>query len=161
MHTAHINIGSNIGDRHSNLRRAVASIIHSPWTHSATLSDIIESPPWGYQSPNPYLNQGIQIRTPLKPIQLHQHLQRLQHTISTAPHRTHAGIYADRIIDIDLIAIDNITLSTPSLTLPHPRMHQRRFVLQPMAQLWPEWKHPELNLTAAQMLEAIDRYVTE
>ncbi|MDE6378068.1 MAG: 2-amino-4-hydroxy-6-hydroxymethyldihydropteridine diphosphokinase, partial [Duncaniella sp.] len=70
----------------------------------------------------------------------------------TAPHRDRDGGYIDRRIDIDIIAIDSIVLSTPRLTLPHPRMHLREFVLVPLAQLAPGWVHPVTGLNASAML---------
>lgn len=152
MPTVYVNIGSNIGNRRSMLERAVACI-RERW-NGVTLSSVIESEPWGYQSANLFLNIGVAFESlpGETPMQVHQALQAIQHSISAASHRTASGGYADRAVDIDLIAIDDTVVNTSGLILPHPRMHLRRFVLEPMAQLAPRWEHPILHLTAAQML---------
>lgn len=152
MPTVYVNIGSNIGNRRSMLERAVACIMER-WGE-VRLSTIVESEPWGYESDNMFLNIGVAFEAPADetPLQIHRALQAMQSSIASGPHRTASGGYADRSIDIDLIAIDNLMIDTPELTLPHPRMHLRRFVLEPMAQLAPGWVHPILRLTAEQML---------
>ena len=151
MPIAHINIGSNIGDRRAALARAVAAV-ESTFGASARLSDIIESAPWGYHSDNAFLNLGLEIETgALPPLEVLRRLHEAQRSVSTTPHRRPDGSYADRVIDIDLIAIGDCVVDTPELTLPHPRMHLRRFVLVPMMQLSPAWRHPLTGLTAAEM----------
>ncbi len=160
MPTAYINIGSNQGDRRDNISRAVALIADTidPYLH---LSDLVESEPWGYDSTASFLNLGIALTTDLHPLILLDRLLDIEHSISSASHRTTDGTYADRIIDIDLIAYDDtqtddaITPAGNRLTLPHPRMHLRPFVLIPMQQLDPAWQHPGLHLTASQLLHSL------
>ncbi|MCH5245371.1 MAG: 2-amino-4-hydroxy-6-hydroxymethyldihydropteridine diphosphokinase [Muribaculaceae bacterium] len=152
---AHVNIGSNIGDRAQNIDRAVALIASSPAVapgKKLKRSDIYISQPWGYASCREYYNLAISFPTPLTPLHLHRLLQALQHSIDPAPHRDEQGNYIDRKIDIDLIAVDNIIVNTPELQLPHPRMHLRHFVLAPMAQLAPSWLHPILHKTVTHLL---------
>lgn len=72
--------------------------------------------------------------------------------MGSGSHRSVTGTYADRIIDIDIIAVDETVISTPKLTVPHPHMAQRRFVLEPMAEIAPHWTHPILHKTASQLL---------
>ncbi|MCC8071558.1 MAG: 2-amino-4-hydroxy-6-hydroxymethyldihydropteridine diphosphokinase [Bacteroidales bacterium] len=147
MATAYINIGSNIGDRQAFLGRAVAAIqerLHA----EAEVSDVVESEPWGYESQAPYLNVGLKITTTLAPERLLETLLTIEKEIDPAPHRDSQGRYIDRAIDIDLIAVDELVVSTSTLTLPHPRMHLRLFVLAPLAQLAPDWRHPLLGVTA-------------
>lgn len=148
---AHINIGSNIGDRAALLERAVADIQHALQA-PVRCSEVIETEPWGFSSPHPFLNIGIMVDTDLSPLQLFDKLMEIQQAIDGSSHRTSLGDYADRAIDIDLIAVDQVVLSTPRLTLPHPRMHLRRFVLEPMLALDPHWCHPILHLTPSQLL---------
>lgn len=153
--TAHINLGSNIGDRRALIETAVARI-EAVLGCTCLRSDIIESEPWGYNSPNAFLNMGISIKTAeLGPLELHRLLQQIQREISEAPHRTTSGGYADRPIDIDLICMEQAVVDTPELTLPHPRMHLREFVLRPLAQLQPAWHHPLLGKTAAELLASL------
>lgn len=155
MPTAYINIGSNIGDRHGNIAAAVAAI--EAWiTSPLRLSDPVESEPWGYDSPNSYINIGVAFETDLSSETLLHLLLEIEKSISSASHRTLSGGYADRIIDIDLIAVDEMVCCTPALTLPHPRMHLRRFVLIPMQQLNPAWRHPIIRLTPTQLLRQLN-----
>lgn len=153
--TAHINLGSNIGDRRALLETAVARI-EAALGCGCLRSDIIESAPWGYDSPNAFLNIGITVESgTLGPLELHRLLQQIQREISEAPHRTASGAYADRPIDIDLICMEQTVVDTPELTLPHPRMHLREFVLRSLAQLQPAWRHPLLGKTAAELLAGL------
>lgn len=129
--------------------RAVALIKQLPWLHPATLrlSGFIQSEPWGYDSDNPFLNVGlaVDITDGTSPLDILDDLQAIQDKISPASHRDSNGNYIDRIIDIDIIAIDEITFNHPRLIIPHPRMHLRDFVLQPMRQLAPHWRHPLID----------------
>lgn len=160
MPLAYVNIGSNQGDRRANLARAVALIAES-LAVTPQVSSIVASAPWGYTSPNPYLNVGITFTTELAPEALLDALLDAEQAISPAPHRTPTGGYADRAVDIDLIAYDDVAIDcapTPkgrTLTLPHPRMHLRPFVLAPMEELWPNWIHPHRLLLPADMLAAL------
>lgn len=154
MAIAHINIGSNLGNRMANILRAVAEITLLSDT-PVKKSTIIESAPWGYKSQHSFINIGIEISITLTPEQLIRELQKIEKSISPSPHRTPDGTYADRPIDIDLIYVDQQVISTPQLSIPHPRMHLRSFVLTPIAEIAPEWTHPTLKLTATQMLAQI------
>ena len=156
MATAYINIGSNTGDRRSTLERAVAGIEKIVGA-TARRSEIIESDPWGYESDHRFLNIGIAIETHLTATALFERLMEVEHSLGGGTHRNADGTYRDRSLDIDLIAIDDLTLDTPRLTLPHPRMHLREFVLAPMAELAPEWRHPLLGATPGEMLKHLDQ----
>ncbi|MDE6048648.1 MAG: 2-amino-4-hydroxy-6-hydroxymethyldihydropteridine diphosphokinase, partial [Paramuribaculum sp.] len=100
MHTAYINIGSNLGDRQGNIAAAVAAV-RSRITPHLRLSDPVESTPWGYDSPNGYINIGVAFETALSPHALLHTLLEIEKSISPLSHRTPAGEYADRVIDID------------------------------------------------------------
>ncbi|MDE7125768.1 MAG: 2-amino-4-hydroxy-6-hydroxymethyldihydropteridine diphosphokinase [Muribaculaceae bacterium] len=156
-YTAYLNIGTNTGDRHDNLRQAVACLTREFKGARIRLSDIVESVPWGYESHNLYLNQGIAIEsdgTP-DPLNILHRILVVQNAMCTDPHRNADGSYRDRVIDIDLIAIDSLAVDTEELQLPHPRMHLREFVLRPMAQLDPGWRHPHSLLTPEEMLRRL------
>ncbi|MDE6378594.1 MAG: 2-amino-4-hydroxy-6-hydroxymethyldihydropteridine diphosphokinase, partial [Duncaniella sp.] len=109
-----LNLGSNIKPRHRHLQMAVEALrCEIPGEY--TISDIYESAPWGYESEAPYLNIGVLIHpddTSLTPLQLLERTERAQAAVDTAPHLDRDGGYIDRRIDIDIIAIDSIVLST-------------------------------------------------
>lgn len=160
MSKIHINIGSNIGDRAALIERAVAALSESldPDNRCVIrLAPLIESAPWGYESTNSFLNLGLMIEMPgdETPESILKTLQTVERRISDTPHRNPDGSYADRPIDIDLIAVDDKIIDTPSLQLPHPRMHLRDFVLKPIADLDPYWQHPLTGKTAKQMLDSL------
>ncbi len=116
------------------------------------MSHVVESEPWGFDSTNSFLNVGMAFNSDLPPEEVLGRLQRVERSISPAPHRDASGGYADRVIDIDIVAVDREIIDTPSLRVPHPNLAERRFFLEPLAELAPGWTHPESGLTAAQML---------
>lgn len=143
MYHVHFNIGSNLGDREENIRRAVASLRQLACiSASIRVSDPVVSPPWGFESPNDFINVGMSLDTDLPPETLLEATQRIQQSISAASHRDGTGAYIDRPIDIDIIAcattendglpVKLIETATEKLTLPHPRALQRDFVMQPL-----------------------------
>ncbi len=144
MPIAYINIGSNMGNREALIEQAVAHI-ELLCEAKARRASIIESEPWGFESPHPFLNLGIAIEVNLNPEYLLQSMLSIEKKISAASHRDENGNYIDRQIDIDLIAIDDLIIDAPQLQLPHPRMHLRDFVLTPMMHLNPSWVHPIFN----------------
>lgn len=149
---AHVNIGSNLGDSRSLLERAVAEIALRFPHSQLRRSHMVSSEPWGFTSPHKFLNIGVEFKSELTPLQLLHTLQEVEQGISSGAHRLPDGSYADRRIDIDLIYYGNHIIGSRELTLPHPRMHLRRFVLEPLAELSPEWRHPLLGLTPKEML---------
>ncbi|WP_297065341.1 2-amino-4-hydroxy-6-hydroxymethyldihydropteridine diphosphokinase [uncultured Duncaniella sp.] len=175
----HLNIGSNSGHREALIERAVAAVSSAFPDVEIKCSDIIETAPWGFESPNPFLNIGMMLRTTEIPhniadksditenksarerfaLDVLMVIQEIQSGIDPSPHRDAQGRYIDRAIDIDLIAINDWVIDHPSLTLPHPRMHMRDFVLRPLAQLDPTWHHPLTGKTASQHLSDILNYL--
>ena len=157
----HLKIGSNSGDRRAFIARAVAAL-HMTFGITPRVSAESVSEPWGYESAMEFINVGVALdierHSPWSPEELEELLstvKRLERGISSMPHRNAAGEYTDRELDIDIIAVDDIMYSSPALTLPHPHMSARRFVLEPLAELAPEWKHPQTGLTPAQMIAGL------
>lgn len=144
--TLHLNIGSNLGDRRHNLAVAAEAVIKAlpgDWT----ISDPVASEPWGFESANPFLNIGMmgELAGPADPLGILDTLQAVERSISASPHRDVSGAYIDRLVDIDIISIDDpdpLVLSTPRLKLPHPRGRLRDFVIIPLRALSPS--HPLL-----------------
>lgn len=147
----HLNIGSNKGDRHATLLRAVA-LLEQRLNTQLRLSAPVETAPWGFSSDNTFVNIGAAFDSSIPLTELLNIILDVQNGIDPTPHRDAAGGYVDRTIDIDLIAADDIIVRTSRLTLPHPRMHLRDFVLRPMAELEPTWRHPLFGLTPEAML---------
>lgn len=125
-----------MGDRHALIEQAVALISEAYPQNRIRISDYIESKPWGFDSQHPFLNLGVAIDDFNDvPLSLLRAMQAIEKKVADAPHRNPDGSYRDRPIDIDIIEIDGVEMSTPELTLPHPRAHERDFVLIPLSQL--------------------------
>lgn len=159
--TVYLNIGTNNGNRYDNINRAIADILCTEIIdpESVKFSDIIESEAWGYESSNDFLNIGISFRlkSAIPPDDILKLFQQIEYEINgECSHRDENGNYLDRILDIDIIAIDEMVYNSPKLVIPHPRMHLRRFVLEPMNQLDRNWVHPIFKKTAFQLMEELN-----
>lgn len=120
------------------------------------VSRVVESEPWGYVSDSNFLNVGVAVDVGGEsPLDVFHKLQTIERSICGDAHRDAMGGYVDRVIDVDFIAMGDVTVSTPELTLPHPHMHEREFVLRPMAELDPCWTHPVLGFTAGALLSRL------
>lgn len=129
----YINIGSNLGNRLMNLTRAVSAIEKRfGWFE---LSHHIESEPWGFNSKNKFLNVGMAFISELQPLEVLHILQEVEASINPSSHRNADGSYKDRVIDIDIMAVDGVEMSTLELTLPHPHLEERPFFLEPYNEL--------------------------
>lgn len=160
MSTVHINIGSNLGDRAALIERAVAALserIDPDCEAEIRLAPVVESEPWGFESGNRFLNLGLMIKSSRDedPYEILAMLQATEKEIDGHSHRDDDGGYIDRAIDIDLIAVDDKIIDSPTLQLPHPRMDKRDFVLRPIASLDPDWRHPLTNKTAQEMIDEL------
>ena len=146
-------LGSNLGDGADNLHRAT----HLLAEHVGRI--VAESPmystePWKFDSTNTFTNSVLLIDTDLTPQQLLDAAQHIERQMGRTA-KSHNGVYADRLIDIDLIDCDGRVLHTDILTLSHPLMHRRAFVLQPLCDVWPQWRHPVLHHTATELWHAL------
>ena len=150
--TYYINIGTNLGDRQANIAAAVSALEHLTGA-KALCSDAVTSPPWGYQSANEFLNMAVAIDSDIAPAHMLALLKRIEDEVGTSVHRNAQGEYCDRIIDLDIMAIDQLSINTPLLTVPHPHLAERRFFIEPFMQLAPDWCHPLTHLSLAQMLQ--------
>ena len=153
-HTVFLALGSNLGDRYENLRQAVAAL--SPQLEVKAKSHIYETEPWGYEDQPKFLNMAVKGQTYLEPEPLLKHLKRLEIALG----RQASFANGPRLIDIDILFFGERVLDTPVLTLPHPRLHERGFVLLPLMDIAPELIHPLLKksireLTASCNLDGI------
>ena len=141
-------LGTNLGDKHENLAKAIESIGRFGKIHRTSAR--YESPAWGYESTASYFNQVLLLHTAIEPEVLMQGLLAVEQELGRE--RLAEG-YADRLIDIDILSIDAMVQQTALLELPHPRMHLRRFTLLPLQEVHPEWMHPRLNKSITALLE--------
>lgn len=148
-----VNLGSNLGNRSLNLSRAMAAIMAR--FGDIEMSHAVYSAPQGFDSTHEFLNTCIMFRTDMDPLELLHTLQQIEQRISPTPHRDDSGAYIDRVIDIDIIALDDRVIDTPELTVPHPRLAERRFYLEPLREVAPSWAHPVTGLTADEMISAL------
>ena len=145
----HLNIGSNQGDRRALIERAVALIVDILQPAEWRVSSPVETPPWGFSSPFPFMNIGMDLQLPqMAPEALLDALQAIERSISSMPHRNADGSYRDRPIDIDLIDAGGLRVCDAELTLPHPRAHLRPFVIGPLRELDPATADAIIRLAA-------------
>ena len=130
-----MSLGSNLGDREDMLRRAIA-LIGERVGKVQRVSSFIETEPWGFQSEHPFLNAACLVLTTLSPLECLDATQQIERELGRRT-KSSGGIYHDRPIDIDLLMYDDLQLSTPRLTLPHPHMHERDFVMIPLREILP------------------------
>ena len=147
----YLNIGSNMGERRDNLYRAVAYL--AAGTSGCAVSGIIESEPWGFESDNRFMNLGVMLDSDMEPQDMLQRIHDIEHRLGSSAHRDSQGNYIDRLVDIDIMAIDEMVIDSPDLQVPHPHLAERDFFLVPLMQLAPDWRHPITGLTPSQMLE--------
>ena len=136
MSTLYLSLGTNLGDRRQNLKSAL-ELIGSKVGTVVSASDIIETEPWGFESPNPFLNMVVKVETDLKPLEVLDVTQEIERQLGRATKSVN-GEYHDRLIDIDILLYDDLVMDTPELTIPHPLMYERKFVMEPLAQIAPE-----------------------
>jgi 2-amino-4-hydroxy-6-hydroxymethyldihydropteridine diphosphokinase len=144
-HIVYLALGTNLGDRLDNLRQAVVSL--SPQMEVKAKSHIYETPPWGYEDQPKFYNQVIKADTYLQPEPLLRHLKRLEVALGRQPNFRNGP----RLIDLDLLFYNQLVLETPVLTLPHPHLHERGFVLLPLLDIAPDFVHPVLKKSVREM----------
>lgn len=132
-HIAYLSLGSNLGDRHTTMQSAILLLGKQAGTVDR-VSSAIETEPWGFKSANKFLNMCVRITTTLSPEQLLATTKDIELQLGRTTKSVN-GQYHDRPIDIDILTYDDLHINTPSLTLPHPHMHERDFVMIPLREI--------------------------
>lgn len=146
--TAYVSLGSNLGDRAGNLLLAVRGLLESSLCVQR-LSAIYETAPVGVEDHDDYLNMVAEIRvTNVSPKQMLTRMIRIEYLLG----RRHKFMKAPRTVDLDLLFYGNVQNNNPYLTIPHPRLHERKFVLVPLNELSPTIHHPVLNKSVQEIL---------
>jgi len=147
MNTAYLLIGGNLGDRAAYLHMALERIAETCGTISCT-SSIYETAAWGNTNQPSFFNQAVMLNTPLSPDVLMDQLLAIEIEMG----RVRTQKYGPRTIDLDILMIDELVVSSEKLTIPHPHMHNRRFALLPLVEILPTLYHPIIGLTVSDLL---------
>lgn len=132
-HTVYLGLGSNLGDKAANITLAV-QYIEQQIGHVVRQSALYYSEPWGFESENDFVNAVVRCETTLTPHKLLRATQRIERQMGRK-RKSKDGVYHDRIIDIDILLYDDLTVDTPTLKIPHPLMQQRDFVMEPLREI--------------------------
>ncbi|HEX2972320.1 MAG TPA: 2-amino-4-hydroxy-6-hydroxymethyldihydropteridine diphosphokinase [Tepidisphaeraceae bacterium] len=148
--TAYIGVGSNLGDREGNIRQAMELLQETPNVQVQRMSKLLDNPAVGGPEDSPrFLNAAVEVRTTLKASELLKRLLEIEQLLGRQRHMK----WEPRIIDLDLLLYGNSILSGENLMVPHPLMHERRFVLEPLAEIAPNAVHPVVQVTVASLLQ--------
>lgn len=152
-HTAYISVGSNLGDRIENCRRGMKALVSGEEVRITRQSRFYETEPVDFTEQGWFINCVIRIETRLEPLELLDRLQAIQQEAGRTADRVR---YGPRVLDLDLLLYDRLILDDPGLSLPHPRMHRRRFVLKPLCDIDPDVVHPVLGKAVRALLAELD-----
>jgi 2-amino-4-hydroxy-6-hydroxymethyldihydropteridine diphosphokinase len=149
MKIVFLGIGTNLGNREINLEQAVAGIEENIGTVLQS-SSIYETDPWGFESKDKFLNMIVKVETTLSPSLLLEKIKIIESLLG----RVRGGMrYSSRLIDIDILLYEDLIVDEERLVIPHPLMHERKFVLVPLCEIAPEMIHPVLKKSIAELLK--------
>ena len=140
MATVYLGLGTNLGNKAANLQAAV-KLINEKIGKVTSLSSFYETAPWRFSSEHSFLNAAVEVYTTLLPIEVLHITQSVERELGRTQ-KSSGGVYADRLIDIDILLYDQLIIQTPELVLPHPLMTQRDFVMLPLTEIAGEVIHP-------------------
>jgi len=149
LNTAYLSLGSNLNDREENLRRAL-ELLESPEVHLKRASSIYETEPQDLREQPWFLNLVAEVETTLFPMQLLRRVRKIEKELG----RQRLVPKGPRTVDIDILLFGRFVMDSPALQVPHPRMQARRFVLEPLAEIAPELRHPVTRRSIREMLHA-------
>jgi 2-amino-4-hydroxy-6-hydroxymethyldihydropteridine diphosphokinase len=149
LHTVYLSIGSNLGQKRNNLQKAIF-LIGERIGEVTAISSVYNTPPWGFESDDFY-NACLEGQTTLQPAEVLEELLAIEKQLGRE--RSSESGYQSRNIDLDIIYYDTLVVDTDPLTLPHPRMAERKFVLKPLADIAPQFYHPIFNKDTRNLLQ--------
>lgn len=149
MHKVFLGIGGNIGNKQKNFQE-VYGMIENNLGKIEKKSSVYETPPWGFKAEENFWNQVIYIETQLSPGDLLAEIRNIEEYFGRERKKEN---YSSREMDIDILYYDDDFIENEALVIPHPRIGQRKFVLVPLVEIAPDFKHPLLRLTSIEMLE--------
>jgi 2-amino-4-hydroxy-6-hydroxymethyldihydropteridine diphosphokinase len=149
-HITYLALGTNLGDRPANLRAAIDA--SSAFIVLGQSSNIYETPPWGVEDQPAFLNMAVKCESALEPESLLKRLKQLEVQIG----REKSFRWGPRLIDMDILFYDDLILESETLTIPHPRLHERAFVLVPLMDIAPELVHPVFRKTIRELAMGVD-----
>lgn len=145
MATVYLGLGTNLGNKEANLRTAIYKL-QERIGKQVSLSSFYETAPWGFESDHSFLNAAIGLETNLSPIEILHITQEIEKELGRTK-KSINGSYSDRLIDIDILLYDTLVLQTPELTIPHPLMTERDFVMKPLIEIAGNVIHPTRQKT--------------
>jgi len=149
MATVYLGLGSNLGDRQGHLGRALAALVAAPAIRVIVVSRFIETEPvGGPPGQGMFLNGAARIETDLAPAPLLAELKKIEHRLG----RREGPRWGERPIDLDILLYDDLVLETPDLVIPHPRLSERRFVLEPLSEIAPTVSDPRSGFSVRALL---------
>jgi 2-amino-4-hydroxy-6-hydroxymethyldihydropteridine diphosphokinase len=149
MKTAFLGLGSNVGDREAMLQEAIGRL-HAPDLLLKKISSVYETAPRDFRAQPPFLNVAVEAETGLFPLQLLSRIDKIEREMG----RRRGVPKGPRTIDIDILLYGNSVLQTARLEIPHPRLAERRFALEPLAEIAPDVRHPQLRRTMRDLFAA-------
>ena len=151
MATVYRGLGTNLGNKEANLRTAIYKL-QERIGKQVSLSSFYETAPWGFESDHSFLNAAIGLETSLSPIEILHITQEIEKELGRTKKSVN-GSYSDRLIDIDILLYDTLVLQTPELTIPHPLMTERDFVMKPLIEIAENVIHPTLQKTLSELYQ--------